>query len=141
MILCMNLSKYRYRIRDKIDEAILDYKMKTTKMERQQVKRVVITTVMVMAAIIILSSNVSAVGANELNSDTKDILYYHFKALHYPDAQIQKCISYINQDDVDRIVNEYNKKLSSYPSEIKADISNVTGLIVYSIVIELFRMQ
>lgn len=142
MIFCMNLSKYRYRILDKIDEVILDYKIKTTKEERQRVKRIVITTAMVMAVLIMLNSNVSAIGTNELNSDTKDILYYHFKKLHYPDAQIQKVISLIDQDDVDRIVDEYNEKLASqwYPSEVKADISNVSGVIVYFIIIELFRL-
>jgi hypothetical protein len=116
--------------------------MKTTKEQRQKLKRVVITSAMVMAVLIVLSSNVSAVGVNELDSDTKNILYYHFKKLHYPDAQIQKVISLIDQDDVARIVDEYNKKLDAqwYPSEVKADISNVSGVIVYFIIFELFRL-
>lgn len=139
MIFCMDLSKYRYKIQDKIDEFILDYKMKTTKEQRQKVKRIVITSTMVMAVIIMLASNVSA---NELNSDTKEILYYHFKNLHYPDAQIQKCISFLNQEDIDNIVNKYNQKIASQrlPYETRADISNVTGLIVYAIIFELFRL-
>lgn len=134
MIFCMSLSRYRYKLQDKVDEVIFDYKMKTTKEQRQKVKRVVITTVMVMAALIILSSNVSAIGANELDSNTKDILYYHFKKLHYPDAQIEKCIRYINQEDVERIVNKLTTQ--RFLNE-----GNIPTVIIYSIIIQLFRLS
>lgn len=140
MIACINLAKYRRILQNKIDEVILDYKIRTTREQRAKVQRIIITSAMITTALIVISSGV-AYASSDLNKETQEILYYHFKKLHYSNEQIQQCINAISQSDVDKIVKDYNFKLDHqiYPYDVRKDLDMVMGGVVYLIISELFR--